>query len=262
MNPALCVLLVSALLSGAPAAAQEHADVFAPWAEGAPRAGVLLLGTFHFRDAGLDEYKPRFHVDVRSPERQREVEEVVGMVAERFRPTRVAVEVRPERQPWLDSLYAEYRAGRYALGANEVFQLGFRLAARLGHERVYGVDALARRYVPDMTQAEYEGVVARRPPVDTTWDARYAALYAHDDSLKTVTTLREFFLYQNSPERLRLGHGAYLVGGFGMSGGPGDFFGVDQMTGWWNRNLRVFQSIRGLAASPELDLVEVSECLE
>jgi len=42
-----------------------------------PPATILLLGTFHFDDAGLDAYKPEHRMDVLSPERQREIEEVV-----------------------------------------------------------------------------------------------------------------------------------------------------------------------------------------
>ena len=38
-----------------------------------PRAQLLLLGTFHFKDAGLDGYKPKYDVDILSAERQRQL---------------------------------------------------------------------------------------------------------------------------------------------------------------------------------------------
>jgi hypothetical protein len=243
------LVLLALAIAGVPyASAQAGRSAPAPWDEGAPRAQVLVLGTFHFADAGRDGYKPRFDIDVRSPERQREVEDLVERLAA-FRPTKVAVERRPERQAELDSLYRAYLAGAYELGANEIYQVGFRLARRLGHTQVWAVDA--PRPASNMTAAEYEAEVARRPPVDTTWDVRYTALYQHEDSLKVTMPLREYLLHMNTPERLMQGHGHYLVGSFTSSEGPGDYFGVDRAAGWWARNLRIFRNLQRITASPD-----------
>ena len=43
---------------------------------------VLVLGTFHFQDAGLDGYKPTFPFDIRTPARQQELEQVLAILAE------------------------------------------------------------------------------------------------------------------------------------------------------------------------------------
>jgi hypothetical protein len=243
-----------------------------------------LLGTFHFADAGLDAYRPRYTVDVRAPERQHEVEDLVERLAA-FAPTRVAVEQRPERQAALDSLYRAYLAGTYELGANEVYQVGFRLARRLGHEHVWAVDAPHRTYFPEWTDADWEAEIARRPEPDPTWDARYRALYAYNDSVKTTMPLRESMLRLNAPDRLEEVLGHYLVGSFTRSAGPDDYFGADAATYWWNRNLRIFRNLQRITgsaderivfvvgaghvpilrhlveASPEHDLVEVAEVL-
>src|ERR671934_11979 len=56
-----------------------------------PRASVMLLGTFHFDDPGLDAHKPRHAFDVFSARRQSEIAEVVGLLAA-YRPTKIAVE--------------------------------------------------------------------------------------------------------------------------------------------------------------------------
>ena len=42
---------------------------------------IMLLGTFHFQDRGLDAYKPKFDVEILSPQRQQEVAEVVERLA-------------------------------------------------------------------------------------------------------------------------------------------------------------------------------------
>ena len=245
-------LLSVFLLSVAAVSAQTpHApDVFD---ETGPKADVLVLDTFHFASPGRDRYRPRFAVNVLSAERQREVEDVVEHLAA-FRPTRIAVEVLPRRQAELDSLYDAYRTGRDELGANEVYQLGFRLAARLGHERVYAVDAPARLYETIQTQEEWDARVRDLAPVDTTWDARYRALYAYEDSLKTVLPLGSTLRYLNSPDRVRQSHGAYLVGSFRL-GTADDPFGPDWATRWFNRNLRIFSNLQRITRGPDERLI-------
>jgi hypothetical protein len=114
-----------------------------------PTARLMLLGTFHFRDAGLDRYQPQHRIDVLSAERQAEVADIVARLA-RYRPTKVAIERRPDRQPEIDAEYATYQQDAFALPPDEQYQLGFRLARQLGHPTVYGVDAWGRYYAPPL----------------------------------------------------------------------------------------------------------------
>ena len=97
-------------------------------------------------------------------------------------------------------------------------------------------------------------------------------------------TLREHLLYVGQPELVERKAGRYLVGSFGA--GVGDEYpGVDSKIAWYSRNLRIFANIRRITeaenerilvvighghlgilrhaaqASPEYDLVEVSEVL-
>ncbi len=102
------------------------------------RPSLLIVGAPHFDNPGRDTVNVRVP-DVLSPERQREIEALVARLAA-FRPTRVAVEWPAEAQARLDQRYADYRAGRRALTANEIDQIGLRLAARLGLPRVDAVD--------------------------------------------------------------------------------------------------------------------------
>ena len=83
---------------------------------------LMLLGTFHFKDQGLDGYKPKFSVDILSEKRQKEVEALVDEIA-KFKPTKIAIEWKKDKdQRITDSLYNEYLAGRYKLRENEIFQ--------------------------------------------------------------------------------------------------------------------------------------------
>jgi hypothetical protein len=227
----------------------------------APKAELLFLGVFHFDDKGLDTYKPKFKLDVLSSERQREIEEVVEQLAA-FRPTVVAVEALPSEQARLDSAYASYQSGDHRLGTNEIYQLGFRLAKRAHLQRVTAADAESRSF---MTEAEAMARVkslglnidsVMRAIQSDPWSLRYQRLYAYDDSIKTVRPLAEHLRYINSAERLRLAHGAYVVGSFKL-GPNADYLGVDDATQWYNRNLRIFSNLQSMSSGPSDRIVVI-----
>ncbi len=241
--------ITAALLAlTAPAAAQ---DALAPF-RNEPRAYVLVLGVFHFQDAGRDTYKPVFTFDVRSPARQKELDQVLTKLAA-WKPTRIAIEQDVDLQPRLDSLFARYPAGGLDTLRNEIYQIGFKLAKRLGLSDVAAVDADASPLDSAMTQQEWENrqkALVRGPLSTTNWDARFTALYRADDSLKAIRSLSETLIYANSPERLATGHGHYLVNNL-LNGAPGDYFGADGfVSAWYNRNIRIYSNLVRLIRTP------------
>ena len=246
----LSLVAVVLAAGAAPTPAQDRA-----------RASILLLGTFHFDDPGLDDYKPQFPWNPLTPEHQREIEQVMEGLA-RYQPTRIALEWPWSRQAALDSLYDAYRRGGHELNANERQQLGFRLAHRLGHAQVYAVDAPARSYFPDMTEEEYNARVARlmdgvNPALIATQqalEAWYEGLHRVDDSLKTVLPLDAYLVRENEPARLLVSHGQYLIGGFRL-GRDDDYLGPDMRTRWYNRNLRIFHNLQRITAAPDERIV-------
>ncbi len=247
-------------------------------------AKLLILGTFHFKDAGLDSYKPEVDVDIMSPKRQVELEALLDRLA-RFKPTKVLIEVDRDRQTVFDERYGSYLAGTYELGANEVYQVGFRLAKRLGHERVHAVDASGRAYqgLPDLET--YAGDHGQQALLESAWDERYTELYRYGDQLKARQTLIEHLLYLNSEERVMRGHGHYVLRRLAL-GDSDEYPAADHLTGWWyNRNLRIVGNVfrvmepgdrlllligaghlpiirHAVEASPEIGLIEPSEYLE
>lgn len=217
--------------------------------ESEPRSKLLFLGTFHFKDAGLDDYKPT-DIDIMSPKRQEEIMDLVESLAE-FQPTKIAIEWRPEHQERTDSLYREYLAGRFELRANEVYQLGFRLAKQLGHEELYCVDTRGRSYeeIADPVEVALANDQGYLKPIVDEWDRRYKQLYDYGDSVKHVWPVRDYLLYLNSPERLRIGHGHYVHRALAV-GNTGQYPVVDQKMNWYNRNLRIFANLLRLIESP------------
>ncbi len=211
------------------------------------RAKIMMLGTFHFDDQGLDGHKSKHRLDILSSRRQREIEELLKALAQ-LRPTKIAVEWRAEGQADLDAAYSKYLAAKENdLGPNEIYQLGFRLARRLGQTKVYAVDAPDRPFGPTHTT---EALIERAQSLGqneligraTKWLEWYEALDNWQDEIKTKQSLKEHLQLLNSPQSLRYGLGRYLMAQFEVGGG-GDYTGADWRTGWYNRNLRIFSNL-------------------
>mgnify|MGYP001294787598 CR=1 FL=1 len=120
--------------------AMTAAMLFAAQAASDEPVEVMILGTYHFANPGLDMHNAEID-DVLSPHRQKEVAAVVDALA-RFMPARVAVEAHADGLPSRSlPSYGEYLAGKHSQNRNEIHQIGYRLASQMKHQHVYGIDA-------------------------------------------------------------------------------------------------------------------------
>ncbi|RYY41030.1 MAG: hypothetical protein EOO08_03665 [Chitinophagaceae bacterium] len=168
----------------------------------------------------------------------------------RFRPTRVYVE--SSRPAYHDSLFAEYSAGRFKPGRNEIYQVAYRVAGNAALSRIYTVDAsnIATDLSPRFPMID--SLWTARVQVDTLrdqhWDSRYRRLYSMGDSLQARLTMLENFLMMAEPKVLARMHGHYLSSGFNSMGDAGP----DALSIWWfNRNLRIYNNILQTQPGPE-----------
>lgn len=211
-------------------------------------ARVMVLGTFHFTGGGQDYVNSEVD-DYLAPARQAEIEAVVEQLAE-FNPTRIVVELDPEAEERFNAQYDAYRRGEHILTVNERQQIGMRLAARLGHDRLYAAD-----YSSDMDfdammaagQANGQGhLMARMEELRASIEAMDARLNRADVSVT------ERLIAMNEPEFLQM-HNIYLT--LAQLGGPGNPVGATEMTQWWGRNLHIFAQISWIAEPGERVLV-------
>ncbi|MDR7335132.1 DUF5694 domain-containing protein [Roseateles asaccharophilus] len=101
---------------------------------------VVVLGTYHFGNPGSDIVNTKVD-DVLQPHRQVELEALTAKLA-RFAPTKVMVERDGDKHEGQRlPAYDAWRAGGRRDVRNEVEQVGYRLAAAMKHEAVYGIDA-------------------------------------------------------------------------------------------------------------------------
>ncbi|WP_232702961.1 DUF5694 domain-containing protein [Halobacterium wangiae] len=231
-------------------------DAFWP----APRPGqvrVLLLGTYHMDNPGLDEVNVDAD-DVLGEDRQGELRDLADRL-ERWKADRVAVERPWDRAADLNDVYQRYRSGAYDYDTehefesthgmrddaatecrSEVVQIGFRLADRLGHERVAPIDCPAMMGNDATAELAERGYEPERkvdvPRLDTD------SLQRTRDERLASSTIPDYHRMLNRERELLKNH----AGMFGMyvPYGEGENFGGPAALGtWYERNLKMVHNL-------------------
>lgn len=216
------------------------------------RAMLLVLGVYHMDNPGQDAHNLQAD-DVRSPKRQGELEALTEKLA-RFQPTKIAIEAPYRNDTWPER-YRKYLAHDYVPGRNEIEQVGFRLAKRLGHPTLYPVDY--PMWMNGWTPSELE--LAKPNP---KWDSTIAAKpeppkpeaapkpLSEEDQLLRQSTVTAYLQHLNSPDTIEKNHAGYLEMLL-----PTDAVGIyaktDQVTNWYKRNLRIFTNINRISQFPQ-----------
>ncbi len=192
------------------------------------RPQVMVLGSYHL-SAEAD--------DTLTTQRQAEIVEVVERLR-RFQPTKIVVELMPEHGEAFHAKYQAYLAGEHPLAANERQQIGMRLAAELGHERLYAADFTIDRFevymdFPGMIAAAEKAGQSRLIESNSQIGARYeAVLEGREDQ-----SFRERLIVLNGEAYDSL-HANYLT--LAQMGDRDTPYATEQISEWWRRNLHIF----------------------
>ncbi len=206
------------------------------------RAEVLVVGVYHMANPERDVINMKSD-DVLAEKRQREVAKLVRILA-RFRPTRIALEQSSQKN--LDERYAKYRAGEYTLTANEVDQIGLRMAKTLGHPSVCACDADGE--FPFLRLDKYAKATGRSAELDAMMASGRATVNKQSEFLSSNTIL-DTLLFMNSDEQVASDVGLYYR--MAHFGEPYDYAGPDLLAEWYRRNIRIFNNVAKLATSPD-----------
>lgn len=204
-------------------------------------ARVLPLGVFHFKDAGLDVAQVE-DFDVMTPEAQAVLEALAQRLAN-FEPTAVLLEYDPDNEDSINERYAGYLAGEFDLPANEVYQLGFRIAAKAGLERV---DSFDHRQVQWLAEPLFEYAAANESPEMVELRRTIASFEKQETEARRSKGLLELLASHNDPARDRMNMDLYLLTN-ALGAGDG-WQGADATASWWHRNFRMYANIQRQAA--------------
>lgn len=221
-------------------------------AAGPPPTDILLVGSNHLAQL----YKAdNPNSDVLTSKRQAELSAVLDGL-QRYRPDGILVEVLPENQPRIDSLYQQYWQGRLDLstlpdGRSEVYQLAFVLGKRLGLPQIQCVNAPGGTSQSILNQGKnielYEQATARWreyiAPVDKELLAGKSTMPQYMRALNNPATVQRLHaLVYNVPARVTDGtlkpdpmvDAAFI--------NP-QYVGAEFISVFYNRDLKVYSNI-------------------
>jgi hypothetical protein len=206
----------------------------------APReVEVMLLGTYHFAGTTTDAVQHRTE-DVLTLSRQTELEDLVDRLA-RWSPDQIAVEWPLTLTDSTTARYQRYVETGTTQSRNEVVQIGFRLAKRLGHPTVYPIDHPMR-----IGNDSIGALFARRPELKRHMDSLQAVMQAGADSSgawRQASTILEHLRAANTDAALHRGNSLGMFGGLLSAGEGNNYGGPEILARWYERNIKMVHNL-------------------
>ena len=220
-------------------------------AEPAAPIEVMVLGTYHF--SGGADVANVAAVDVRTPQRQKELENVAAAVAA-FRPTAVVVERETAAPDYIDPNYAAFKPSVLKEKTSEREQLGYRIARLAKVARVYGIDEQPSAGEPDyfpfgklQAAAEKNGAGAKLNALIA--DAQ-TLVSRESEKFRTMTMAQALLETNTGP----LSDDSFYFGLSAFDRGE-DQPGAELQAFWFMRNAKIFSKIMQVAKPGDRILV-------
>lgn len=221
-----------------------------PHAPKAPHQ-VMVLGSFHF-DLGSNgsDWKAKKEVDMLSPNKQQEIEELVKTLAT-FKPTKICIEWLPKQDSTFKQRYADYLAGKWALKTGEYYQIGFRLAKAMGHAQVYCIDNRPKQPESLLEVEDWDKYVATAGGAaeQKRYDPLNEQFNRYIDSIKYQLSLKDYLLFINS-DAVKKEYKRLWFTGLVHVGNESTYAGADLTGNWYQRNTRIFSNVKKLCTAP------------
>ena len=207
---------------------------------------ILIIGTFHFENPGLDVAKVNTF-NVMTDKSQKELENISNEI-KKFNPDKIFVEWSYKKQDKLDKFYARNTDSLLHKNADERVQLALRSAKKLGHKKLFGID---------YNEADF--------PYDSLTKGMKEAnqlnlLKSNEESMKNYEksqnkkiakyTLTELLVDINTKESNKANVEWYL-GTANRAGKTDNFVGAYLVSEWYRRNLYMYSLIQKLTENKD-----------
>jgi hypothetical protein len=224
----------------------------------AKSARLMILGTYHFANPGLDAKNVNAD-DVLAPRRQAEIEELTEKLAA-FKPTKIMVEA-PHGDGSVQKAYKAYLAGTHKLEHDETQQIGFRLAKKLNLPRIYPIDFPMRMsgLRSDEVDDNWRPKPAPAPPGSTQALAAPApAELTEEDRLLRASTITEIFLRMNDPAKVEARHADSYLELLLPEDSAAIYARSDYFVNWYKRNVRMFANVARYTKFPDDNVLVIA----
>jgi hypothetical protein len=207
-----------------------------------PKPRVMVLGTFHFDNPGLD-YTKAERDSILSEKRQKEVRELIDKI-KAFQPTKIAIEA-PYGNTSFNDRYNLYLQNQFELKENEIYQVAFRLARELGHKQLYPID---HKKDMDFQAVLKSATAAGQQKFLERFQKAMAYVTQMQADANKYPVLEQLRVMNDVQAMIRM-HGLYLL--LAEAGKGADYTGADVVAGWYERNLKIAMNVVRTAGSPE-----------
>lgn len=201
------------------------------------RPQVMIVGVAHFV-SHRDVHNSKL-ADIMSPAHQEEIKTVVDNLL-KFAPTKVMIE-QPIGSETIGQQYQKYLAGDFTLGPNEVYQLGFRLAALAGDKAIYPIDTNTD-FPFDLDAVKFSAKqYGQTGLLDEAETEVTATIVQHEGDLEEHGTILELLRYLNLTDTIDKNASWYMY--IDRVGSGKDYAGADLVSYWYARNLHIFANM-------------------
>ncbi|WP_433836418.1 DUF5694 domain-containing protein [Flavobacterium anhuiense] len=206
---------------------------------------ILLVGTFHYANPGLDVAKLN-SFNIMSEKSQKELE-IMSDKIKNFGPDKIFVEWEFSGQADLDKFYNKNTDSLIKTNKNEITQLALRTAKKLNHKKLYGMNLYTSfpydSLMMSMEKANQQDLLKR----NSEWKKRNEK--DHNERI-TKSSLQELMLHYNKKETENKNIQWYLEVA-NRAGNPDDFTGASLVSNWYKRNLYMYSLIQKLTESTD-----------
>jgi len=203
---------------------------------------VLMMGSFHFNNSGLDVVKAE-QINVMDAAGQAYLLKLSEQI-QSFKPTVVMLEFDPKNHEKMNQEYQQYLAGDFDLPVNEIYQIGFRVARLAGLKEVHSFD---ERDVHWQGQKLMEYMSEQEPATMQRIQQKIADITARVNADHKRLNLQQLLMQSNQKVYDDENMDFYLF--TNAIGAEEGFVGADSSASWWHRNFRMYARMQQKATA-------------
>ncbi len=204
---------------------------------------LMLMGIFHFENPGLDKVKSKT-INVMTEENQNYIIQLSEKISN-FKPTMVLLEFNPDNTEKVNKQYQEYLNGAFELPANEIYQIGFRVAKLSG---IKHLESLDERSIQWQAEELFKYLETKDLEANAEFQAIINEVTASTNENHKKLSLKQLLQLNNDESYDQMNKNIYLAtNSVGVA--DGSFYGADSSASWWHRNFRVYAKIQHHAKS-------------
>jgi hypothetical protein len=207
---------------------------------------ILLIGSFHFANPGLDVAKVNTF-NVMTDKSKKELVSITDKIVE-FGPNKIFVEWNYKKQDKLDKFYAKNTDSLLNNKADEIVQLALRSAKKLGHKKLFAIDY-------NQTSFPYDSLLkgmkeANQLDLLKSNEIEMVNYEKSQNEKISKYTLTKLLLDLNSKESIKIDREWYL-GIANRVGTVDNFVGAYLVSEWYRRNLYMYSLIQKLTEAKD-----------